>query len=105
MQIPSGDQTAKFSIKFHFVLAGCIALLSSGCANTNGNNNLPCLPYNAYPYAPQGQVPGTFQPAGVPPVVPGPGYPAGMAPIQGYTMPPGFNGQPVGGPGQPFIGS
>ncbi|XZE18881.1 hypothetical protein SH449x_004188 [Pirellulaceae bacterium SH449] len=105
MPIPSSDQTAKFPIKFYLVLAACTALQSLGCANTNGYNNQPCYPYNAYPYPPQGQVPGAFQPAGAPAVMPGPGYPTGMAPVQGYNVPPGFNGQPAGGPGTPFIGS
>lgn len=99
----------------------------SGCANTNGYNGPPCYPYNAYPYAPQPQygAPGTFQPGGVypgtsaaAPMVPNTGapigspvgapvggYPAGVAPVPGYNNVPAYNGQPTGGPGQPFIGS
>lgn len=99
----------------------------SGCANTNGYNGQPCYPYNAYPYAPQPQygVPGTYQPGGVypapgaaapmmpntgapigsPGVMQGGTYPAGMVPNPGYNNMPGYSGQPVGGPGQPFIGS
>ncbi len=99
----------------------------SGCANTNGYNGQPCYPYNAYPYPPQPQygVPGTFQPGGVypapgaaapmmpntgapigsPGLMPGAVNPAGMAPNPGYNNMPAYNGQPGGGPGQPFIGS
>jgi hypothetical protein len=116
------------------LVASSIALgfsMLSGCANTNGYNGQPCYPYNAYPYAPQPQygVPGTFQPGGVypapgaaapmmpntgapigspigsPAVMPGGSYPAGMTPNPGYNNMPAYNGQPGGGPGQPFIGS
>ncbi|MCU0712537.1 MAG: hypothetical protein MUC43_10800 [Pirellula sp.] len=109
-----------------FVLTiACGVSVLSGCANTNGYNGPPYNPYNAYTYPPQQQfgAPGAFQPGGVypaqgapmmpntgapigsPGVMPGGTFPTGMGAPPGYNNMPGYNSQPVGGPGQPFIGS
>jgi hypothetical protein len=50
-------------------------------------------------------MPSTGAPVGSPGVIPGGTYPAGMAPAPGYNNMPAYNGQPGGGPGQPFIGN